>query len=83
MFTVCCVKYSMRVNIINIGIKNFIILVSVPRWEDLMTAALIDVIQLCEFTINYDTVEHTHACARTCVAVGTYAYAHICVDTYT
>lgn len=25
-----------------------------------MTAALIDVIQLCEFTINYDTVEHTH-----------------------
>lgn len=83
MFTVCCVKYSMRVNIINIGIKNFIILVSVPRWEDLMTAALIDVIQLCEFTINYDTVEHTHTCARTCVAVGTYAYAHICVDTYT
>lgn len=48
-----------------------------------MTAALIDVIQLCEFTINYDTVEHTHACARPCVGVGTYAYAHICVDTFT
>lgn len=48
-----------------------------------MTAALIDAVQLCELTINYDTVERTHACARICEGVGTYAYAHICVDTYT
>ena len=58
-------------------------MVSIPRWEDLMTAALIDAVQLCELTVNNDTVERTHACARICEGVGTYAYAHICVDTYT